>query len=154
MSVDTPRTITSAQARYASWMADVLVYIVVLNLFVEFHHAIVIDSFWISILTAILLKLLLDALKSVEHGVAGYFRAREGTIYTVLGIVSVFAILFLGKLLILEVVNIVFGDKVQLGHFVEIAVLIITMIVVRGGMQRIYERLGETAAPQRPDLPV
>ena len=45
-----------------------------------------IDSFWISILTAILLKLLLDALKGVEHAVAGYFRAREGAVYKVLGI--------------------------------------------------------------------
>ena len=47
---------------------------------------------------------------------------------------------------ILEVVNIVFGDKVQLGHFIEIAILIITMIVVRAAMQRIYERLGDGAA--------
>jgi hypothetical protein len=147
MDAGTPRTITSAQARYVSWMADVLVYIVVLNLFVEFHHAIVIDSFWISILTAILLKLLLDALKGVEHGVAGYFRAREGAVYKVLGIVSVFAILFLGKLLILEVVNIVFGDEVELGHFIEVAILIVTMIAVRGGMQRIYETLGEPPLP-------
>ena len=45
-----------------------------------------IDSFWISILTAILLKLLLDALKGVKHAVAGYFRAREGAVYKVLGI--------------------------------------------------------------------
>ena len=52
----------------------------------EFLHAIVIDSFWISILTAILLKLLLDALKGVEHAVAGYSRAREGAVYKVLGI--------------------------------------------------------------------
>jgi hypothetical protein len=147
MSADTRLTITAAQARFASWMVDVLVYIVVLNLFVEFHHAIVIDSFWISILTAILLKLLLDALKGVEHGVAGYFRAREGAVYKVLGIVSVFAILFLGKLLILEVVNIVFGDEVELGHFIEVAILIVTMIAVRGGMQRIYETLGEPPLP-------
>jgi hypothetical protein len=65
MNAGTPSTITSAQARYASWVADVLVYIVVLNLFVEFVDAIVIESFWISILTAILLKLLLDALVGV-----------------------------------------------------------------------------------------
>ena len=124
-------------------MADVLVYIVVLNLFVEFVPAIVIESFWISILTAILLKLLLDALTGFEHRVAGYFRARDGAIYKALGLVSIFAILFLGKLLILEIVNIVFGDEVDLGHFVEIAALIISMIVVRGGMQWIYERLGD-----------
>lgn len=138
-----PRTITNAQARYASWMADVLVYIVVLNLFVEFVDTIVIDSFWISILTAILLKLMLDALKGVEHRVGGFFRARKGSVYTVLGWASIFSILFLGKLLILEVVNIVFGDHVDLGHFIEIAALIVAMIVVRAGMQWIYDRLGD-----------
>ena len=50
---------TRAQQRFASWTADVLVYIVVLNLFVDFVDTIVIDSFWISILTAVLLKLCL-----------------------------------------------------------------------------------------------
>jgi hypothetical protein len=143
MNAAPPRTMTDAQARYASWMADVLVYVVVLNLFVEFADEIVIDSFWISILTAILLKLMLDALKGVEHRVGSFFRAREGTIYKVLGWASVFSILFLGKLLILEVVNIVFGDHVDLGHFIEIAALIVSMIVVRGAMQWIYERLGD-----------
>ena len=136
---------TSAQARYASWMADVLVYIVVLNLFVEFVHAIVIESFWISILTAILLKLLLDALVGAEHRVRNYFRARDGAVYRVLGFVSVFSILFFGKLLILEVVNVVFGDEVDLGSFVEIAALIVAMIVTRGAMQWVYERLGDSA---------
>jgi hypothetical protein len=146
-----PSTITSAQARYASWVADVLVYIVVLNLFVEFVDAIVIESFWISILTAILLKLLLDALVGVEHRVGGYFRARDSTVFKVLGFVSVFSILFFGKLLILEVVNVVFGDEVDLGHFVEIAALIVAMIVVRGAMQWIYERLGDGIAIRHPE---
>jgi hypothetical protein len=144
-------TITRAQARYASWVTDVLVYIVVLNLFVEFVDEIVIESFWISILTAILLKLLLDALVGVEHRVGGYFRAREGLVYKVLGFVSLFSILFFGKFLILEVVNVVFGDEVDLGHFVEIAALIVAMIVVRGVMQWGYERLGESAAVQQPE---
>ena len=53
-------TITSEQQRFLSWSADVLVYIVVLNLFVEFVDAIVIESFWISILTAVLLQALLS----------------------------------------------------------------------------------------------
>ena len=43
-------TISPAQARFISWVSEVLVDIVVLNLFVEFVHAIVIDSFYISIL--------------------------------------------------------------------------------------------------------
>ena len=133
---------TRAQQRFTSWVSDVLVYIVVLNLFVEFVDTIVIDSFWISILTAILLKLMLDSLVGLEHRVAGYFRAREGRLYKVLGALSIFSILFFGKLLILEAVNLVFGDHVELGHFIEIVALIITMMGTRAAMQAIYEWLG------------
>jgi hypothetical protein len=144
-------TITRSQARYASGAVDVLVYIVVLNLFVEFVDDIVIESFWISILTAILLKLLLDALVGVEHRVGRYLRAREGTLYKVLAFASVFLILFFGKFLILEVVNVVFGDQVDLGHFFHIAALIVAMILVRGALRWIYERLGDRTAIQQPE---
>ena len=106
-------TITRSQRRFASWMTDVLVYIVVLNLFVEHHEAIFIESFSISILTAILLKLMLDAIGSVEKRVHSFFQQGEGPVFKALGYISLFAILFLGKLLILEVVDIVFGDEVS-----------------------------------------
>ena len=136
---------TRAQQRFASWTADVLVYIIVLNLFVEFVDTIVIDSFWISILTAVLLKLLLDAVIGVEHRVAAFFRAREGGVNKALGLVSVFAILFFSKFLILEAVNFVFGDHVELGHFVEIVALIVAMMLTRRLVQAVYERLGQAA---------
>jgi len=137
--------VTPAQQRFASWMADVLVYIVVLNLFVEFVPAVVIDSFWISILTAVLLKLLLDLVLGLEHRVAAFFKARPGGVNRALGLVSVFVILFFSKFVILEAVNVVFGDHVELGHFIEIVALIVAMIVARRLMQAIYERLGKTA---------
>ena len=135
---------TSAQQRYLKAMGDVLIYIVVLNLFVEFVDAIVIDSFYISILTAILLTALLDVLVIVEHGVHGYFEKKEAPIFRVISIVATFAILFTSKLLILEIVNFVFGEHVELGHFVDVLLLIITMMVVRRLAQVVYDRLGAT----------
>jgi hypothetical protein len=139
--------ISRRQALFADWMTDVLVYIIVLNLFVEYADAIVIDSFTISILTAILLKAMLDRLVGLEHRVRAFFRPKEGTIFRVLSIVSVLSILFFGKLLILEVVNFVFGDHVELGHFIDVVALIIAMMAARWFVQWIYERLG-------PPLPV
>ncbi len=138
--------ITRSQERFASWMADVLVYTVVLNLFVEYFDAIIIDSFTISILTAVLLKALLDTVVGLEHRVSSYFRQREGTIFKILGLVSVFSILFLSKFFILEVVDLVFGDHVELGHFLEIVGLIIAMMLARAIMDRIYRSLGNTDA--------
>jgi hypothetical protein len=128
-----------------SWTSDVLVYIVVLNLFVEFVDAIVIDSFWISILTAVLLKALLDIVIGLEHRVGAFFDKLGGSLYKFIGIATKFLILFTSKLIILEIVNIVFGDHVELGHFIDVLVLIIAMMATKAIMVKIYQNLGETA---------
>ena len=61
----------------------------------------------------------------------------------------IFLILFLSKFLILEIVNLVFGDRVELGHFVELVVLIVTMIVARAIADWIYRRLGSHAEAEQ-----
>ncbi len=144
-SEDNTRTvsITRKQDIFFSWMSDVLIYTVVLNLFVEYVDAVVIDSFTISILTAVLLKILLDIVMRFEHGVHHFFAQKEGASAKILGTISLFAILFLGKLLILEVVNFVFGDHVELGHFIEVVALVLALMITRRLFQVLYKRLGE-----------
>lgn len=134
---------TRRQAAFADWVTDVFVYIVVINLFVEYAPAVIIESFSVSILTAVLMKFMLDAITRFERRIVGFFRSKEGLFFQVTGTVAFFTILAAGKLLILEVVNIVFGDEVELGYFVEVLVLIVAMIVARELVQRIYERLGD-----------
>ena len=138
---------TRRQLVFFSWTKDVLIYIVVLNLFVEYVDKIVIDSFTISILTAILLKALLDVILGLEHRVAHFFEARPGKLSKFLQIMSTWLILFLSKFLILEAVDLVFGDHVELGKFVHVLSLVIALMVAREIVQRIYVALGsgETA---------
>jgi hypothetical protein len=127
---------------YLSWATDVLVYIVVLNLFVEFVDTVVIDSFWISILTAALLKGLLVAIGGVEHRVAAWFRGREKRIVRVVGLLVAFGILFVSKFLILELVDLVFGDEVDLGGFVEIVLIVVAMMGSAALAKWIFDLLG------------
>ena len=145
MPADTDATVTMSkrQRHYVSWLADVLVYIVVLNLYVEYSEAKAIDSFTISILTAILLKLLLVLITASKYRVWTWAKSREGRIYTVAGIFGVWAILFLSKFLILEAVDFVFGDLVELGGFVNVMLLVAVMMIARDAVQRIYRRLGQ-----------
>jgi hypothetical protein len=133
---------TPAQARFVSWVSEVLVDIVVLNLFVEFVHTIVIDSFWISILTAVLLKLMVDAVKGLEHSVSAYFAEREGAVWKAVRFLAVWLILFLSKFVILEAVNFVFGDHVELGSFIEIVGIIVTMLAANATLVAVYQHLG------------
>jgi len=135
-------TITRAQGIYTSWYIDVLIYVVVLNLFVEHHVAVFIESFTISILTALLLKVMLVVIGRFEHRVHHYFEQKEGTVFRIIGAVVVISILVLGKLLILEVVDLVFGDLVELGHFVTVLFLILSMIIAQKLAVWGYKRLG------------
>ena len=135
-------TITRAQSIYLSWATDILIYTIVLNLFVEWVDNVVIDSFTISIFTAVLLKILLDIVLGLEHRVRGFWASKEGTIYRVLGAISLFAILFLGKLFILEVVDLVFGDHVELGHLIEVIALVLALMITRELLHRFYVWLG------------
>jgi hypothetical protein len=131
-----------AQAGFLSWVSAVLVDIVVLNLFVEFVHTIVIDSFSISILTAVLLKLMVDAVKGLEHSVSAYFTAKEGAVWKPVRFLAVWLVLFLSKFVILEAVNVVFGDHVELGSFIEIVGIIVTMLAANAALLAVYRSLG------------
>ena len=129
---------TKRQLVFFSWTKDILIYIIVLNLFVEFNSKIIIDSFTISIFTAILLKILLEVILKLEHKVSAAFSA-----YKVLRVFLVWLILFGSKFLILEVVDIVFGEHVELGKFLDVIVLVIALMVARAIFQQIYLALGK-----------
>jgi hypothetical protein len=141
MSRTDTRTMTSAQASFVSWVSAVLVDIVVLNLFVEFVHTVVIDSFYISILTAVLLKLMVDAVKGLEQRVSAYLAGKQGAAWKPVRFLAVWLILFLSKFVILEVVNVVFGSHVELGSFIEILAIIVTMLVANAALEAVYKGL-------------
>ena len=135
-------TITSRQRTFASWTSDVLIYTVVLNLFVEYRPSVIVESFTVSILTAVLFKVLLDLVMGLEGRVHGFFSAKEGAIYRVMGSASLFVILFFGKLLVLQAVHLVFGDAVELGSLAQEVVLILALMITREVFHRIYLALG------------
>ncbi len=119
-----------------------LIDIVVLNLFVEFTNTIVIDSFYISILTAILLRLLLGVTIQIEHRVSAYFETKRYKAARSVGALCMFLILFTSKLVILEVINFVFGDHVSLGGFVEIVAVVVTLIAAEFAVRTVFQLLG------------
>ena len=117
-----------------------LVNVVVLNLFVEFVDAVVIDSFWISVLTAVLLTAMIGILSKFEGRIHHYFFETHSWPFA--GVVTIWLVLFGGKFLMLEVVDIVFGDHVSLGHLLEVILIVVAMMVAGQLMQTIYDRLG------------
>ena len=141
-------SVSRKQLQFADWMTAILLYTIVLNLFVEYVDAVIIDSFTISIFAAIVLKALLDIILRLEHRVSAYFGAREGTVNRILQVVLTFAILFLSKFVILEVIDIIFREHVELGGFIPLVAMIITMLVSERVVHLIYRRLGPAELSQ------
>jgi hypothetical protein len=65
---------------------------------------------------------------------------------------AVWLILFLSKFVILEAVNVVFGNHVELGSFIEIVALIVTMLAANAALLAIYQAVGarDTRQSTRP----
>jgi hypothetical protein len=138
--------LTARQVQFASWSTYLLVDIVVLNLFVEFNHSVVIDSFYISILTAVLLRLLLGVTIQLEHRVSWLFETKTFKGSRLVAGLLMFLILFTSKFVILEVIDFVFGDHVELGGFVEIVVIIVALIAAETAFRWVFKLLGHSAA--------
>ena len=141
-------SITDRQRRYFSYANDVLLFIVVLNLFVEYVDAVIIDSFTISIFTAIVLKIILDLLLAFEHRVSGFFKEHNRPLF---GALAVWLILFSSKFVILEIIDIIFGEHVELGSFVDVLLLVLLLILAQKSMVFVWDSLGPRDGPSDMD---
>lgn len=133
--------LTPGQRRFLRWSAAVLTDIVVLNLYVEYAPAVVIDSFTISVAAAILIRVLLQATLAAEHRVAAHFRGRPGAASRIGRVLGAWLVLFLSKFVILEAIDIVFRDDVDLGGIGWVIALSLTLVAVERAMLAIYRRL-------------
>ena len=70
----------------------------------------------------------------------GHFKGSP--LYTVVGAFGVWAILFLSKFVILEAEDLLFGDLVELGSFVDVMLLVAALVVTRELVRRVYLWLG------------
>ena len=133
-------------------VVDVFVYVVVLNLAIEYFPAVISESFTLSLLTAILLKLSLELVIVVKGRAVARFRGAM----TVRAKVTAGLLLWLAaagsKVAVLELVDLVFGDAVSLGGFVSVTLLVFSLLLSRGAVRRLLcTGPGETSRPAGTD---
>src|ERR1700754_2007719 len=128
---------TPLKPRVAAAVVDVLVYVVVLNLFVEYFPQVLTETFTLSLLTAVLLKGVLEVVVAAKKRVRARFRAASALSGKVIAAVLLWAVLFGSKFLVLEAVDFVFGDSVSLGGFFSVTVLILTLLLSQAAVQRL-----------------
>ena len=116
---------------------DVLVYVVVLNVAIQFVPRVISESFTLSLLTALLLKLVLELVVLLKGRILARFRAAQTHAGRVAAGLGLWLVAIGSKLAVLELVDLVFGDSVQLGGFVSVTALIVALLVCRSLVRRL-----------------
>ncbi len=122
---------------------DVFVYVVVLNLAIEYVPSVISEGFTLSLLTAVLLKVALELVIVLKNRVIGRLRAATTRRAKAVAALSLWVVAAGSKLVVLELVDLVFGDAVSLGGFIPVTLLVVALLVSRGAVRRL---VGDTAA--------
>jgi hypothetical protein len=133
---------TNATGRRPAWLApvhvvDVFVYVVVLNLAVEYVPSVISETFTMSLLTAVLLKAVLEVVVRVKKRARGRLRAARTPAGKVVAALLLWAVLVGSKFVVLTLEDLVFGDAVELGGFVAVTLLILALLLARAGVRRL-----------------
>jgi hypothetical protein len=132
------------QARPAD-VIDVFVYVVVLNLAIEYAPSVISESFTLSLLTAALLKIALELVILLKGKILGRLRAADTRRAKLAAAVALWLIAAGSKLVVLELVDLVFGDAVSLGGFISVTLLVAALLVSRAAVRRLLYGTAATA---------
>ena len=113
------------------------VYVVVLNLAVEYFPAVISETFTLSLLTAVLLKLSLEAVIILKGRALARFRGAITVRAKVTAAVLLWLVAAGSKFAVLGLVDLVFGDAVSLGGFVSVTLLVVSLLLSRAAVRRL-----------------
>lgn len=118
---------------------DVFVYVVVLNLAIEYVPSVISESFTLSLLTAVLLKVALEVVLLAKGQILTRLRAATSRGGKLAAAVSLWAVAAGSKLVVLELVDLVFGDAVSLGGFFSVTLLVLVLLASRNAVRSVLQ---------------
>jgi hypothetical protein len=124
---------------HPSDVVDLFVYVVVLNLAIEYVPSVISEGFTLSLLTAALLKVALELVVIVKTAILGRLRAATTRRSKILAALSLWVVAAGSKLVVLELVDLVFGDDVSLGGLVPVTLLVLALLGSRAAVRRLLD---------------
>jgi hypothetical protein len=111
--------------------------VVVLNLAIEYAPSVISESFTLSLLTAALLKLALELVILLKGRILTRLRAAATRRAKFAPAVSLWVLSAGSKLVVLELIDLIFGDAVSLGGFIPVTVLVFALLTSRAALRRL-----------------
>lgn len=121
-------------------VVDVFVYLVVLGTFTQLFPAVISESFLTSLVTALILKLVLEVLVRAKTIILVRMKAAKSSGVRVVAGVSFVLVAAGGKAFILWITDAVLGDAVYLGGFFSVTLLVVTLMLARAGMRLLLKK--------------
>jgi hypothetical protein len=121
----------------AADVIDLVVYVVVLSLAIEYTPSVISETFTLSLLTAALLKIALEVVIVLKSEILTRLRAADTRRAKLAAAVSLWVVAVGSKLVVLELVDLVFGDAVSLGGFIPVTVLVVALLGSRAAVRRL-----------------
>ena len=116
---------------------DLFVYVVVLNLAIEYVPSVISESFTLSLLTAALLKITLELVLLLKGQILTRLRAATTRRAKLAAALALWVVAAGSKLVVLALVDLVFGDAVSLGGFVPVTLLVLALLLSRTAVRRL-----------------
>lgn len=118
-------------------LVDVLVYLLVLGTFTQLFPAVISESFLASVVTAVLLKLMLELVIWVKGRIFTAVREAKSRPARVAAILTVPVFGAVSKAFVLWGTEVVLGDAVHLGGFWSVTLLVIVLMLARAAVRRV-----------------
>ena len=121
-------------------IVDLFVYVVVLNVAIEYLPRVISETFTLSLLTAVLLKVSLEVVLLLKGAVLTRLRSATSRVATAGLAVALWVVAAGSKLLVLWLIDVAFGGSVSLGGFVPVTLLVIALLTSRAGVRLLLYR--------------
>jgi hypothetical protein len=135
------------QNLFIRYFIAILIDLIVLNLMAEYWGRVILESFTISLIAALMLQVLLQITLKFEHRVAEHYRSKSGVGTKVMRLFSAWAILFVSKLVILWLLDFTLGDALLftgpmhgVGPFI---VVVVAILAAEELVIRFYRTIGD-----------
>lgn len=135
--------ISDSQELFQNMFVGVLLYSVVLGFFNDYTDILRTTSYSTTFLVAIVMQLLTFATFWLKGQVKQWFKGREGKWSTFGMVFGVWLILFFSKFVFLAVIDVLFGENVEISGFVGLLLIIISLTVAQKLAEVAYNKLAD-----------
>ena len=129
------------QQVFNEMLLGTLIYSVVLGFFNDYTNILITSSYSITFLSAFVIQLLVYPTFKLKSFLAKWWSKRTGKYIKIGMVLSIWLVMFFSKFIFLEVIDIIFGQNVEISGFVGLIIIILTASILTKILDIIYKKI-------------